>query len=195
MILHVSCVIFLVTASIFSGRGLSGVRYNVPSGSLSSIGCEECDYSMSIASKDLTSCTGPYIIFGLKSSVMDVFDIDIGAYKEVPGAGVKGAPSVFDSPFEYDGTFWYFTGGNQGMSKAGAATVTESDETSADDGSCSTSGPIGRVDEGKIASSKVTLNTDLNSVYRKVAFTCPAGILDQSCNLIEQCDDDIKYSR
>jgi hypothetical protein len=64
---------------------------------------------------------------------MDVFDIDIGAYKEVPGAGVKGAPSVFDSPFEYDGTFWYFTGGNQGMSKSGAATVTESDETSADD--------------------------------------------------------------
>jgi hypothetical protein len=34
------------------------------------------------------------------------------------------------------------------MSKSGAATVTESDETSADDGSCSTSGPIGRVGEG-----------------------------------------------
>jgi hypothetical protein len=79
------------------------------------------------------------------------------------------------------------------MSKSGAATVTESEETSGDDGSYSCSS--GRVDKGEIASSKVTLNTNLNSVYRKVAFTCPEGILDNSCNLIQQCDDDVKYSR
>jgi hypothetical protein len=78
------------------------------------------------------------------------------------------------------------------MSKSGAATVTESEETSGDDGSYSSSG---RVDKGEIASSKVTLNTNLNSVYRKVAFTCPEGILDNSCNLIQQCDDDVKHSR
>jgi hypothetical protein len=78
------------------------------------------------------------------------------------------------------------------MSKSGAATVTESEETSGDDGSYSSSG---RVDNGEIASSKVTLNTNLNSVYRKVAFTYPEGILDNSCNLIQQCDDDVKYSR
>jgi hypothetical protein len=86
-----------VTVSIFSAKGLSGVRYNVPSDSLSSIGCVECDYSISIASKELTSCNDPYIYFGFKSSVTDVLDIDIGAYREAAGDGVEGVPSVFDT--------------------------------------------------------------------------------------------------
>ena len=178
MMRYLSAIVLLVVLSILSGTASSGIRYNVSSRSLSSIGCVECKDLSSTDSKDLTSCSGAYVFFGLKSSMVDTYDV--GAYKEVAAVN---AESLFDSPFERDGTLWHFTGGNQGVS--GVATLALSDSTSGV-GRTSRSNrgrSVGHLGDGEVASSKVALDTDVNIDYREFTFTCPRGISDRNCNM------------
>ena len=172
----------LVLISALSEAAISGLRYNVPLINLSSIGCSECKDSSSTASKDLASCSGPYLFFGLKSSLADVFDI--AAYKEALGAN---ALNLFDSPFEYDGNIWHYTGCNQGMS--GVATLTQLDDTSGPSKAAirNRGGAVDYLDDGKLASSNIALSTDVNKVYIEFTFTCPKGMNNRTYNLVRMC--------
>jgi hypothetical protein len=73
---------FLVLLSAVLNRifsfAKSDVHFDIPFESLLSIGCSECEDSGLTASGNLTSCSGPFFSFGVKSIGSDVFDI--GAY-------------------------------------------------------------------------------------------------------------------
>jgi hypothetical protein len=176
--LHISLICALAQLSRVGTTALSDIHYNVPLMSLLSVGCSECQDSSSPASKDIAYCSGPYLIFGLKSSAVDAFDI--AAYKETVGVNTH---TLFDAPFEYDGTFWRYNGGNQAIS--GAAILTRSDETSGM-GQAAVShrgGRVGHLDDGKVASIKLVLSYDVKNDYRKFTFTCPRGIFNHTYNL------------
>jgi hypothetical protein len=175
IMLHVSLVGALAQLSILSATALSDLHYNVPLTSLSSVGCSECQDSSSTASKDLAPCSGPYLLFGLKSSAAYVFDIAV--CKETTGVNLH---TRFDSPFECDGTFWHYNGGNQGMSSV--TTLTRSCDTSGigEAAISNRGGRDGHLDDGKETSTKVVLSIDINNDYRKFTFTCPTGIFNHT---------------
>jgi hypothetical protein len=172
----------LVLISALRTTAISGLRYNVPLINLSSIGCSECKDSSSSAPKDLASCSGPYLFFGLKSSMADVFDI--ATYKEALGVNTL---TLFDSPFEYKGNIWHYTGGNQGMT--GVATLTQLDDTSGPSKAAirNRGGTVDYLDDGKLASSNIALSTDVSKVYIEFTFTCPKGMNNRTYNLVRMC--------
>lgn len=95
----------LVESSVYR----SGLQHDVPISSLAAAGCVPCyeaTYESATNSKDITSCTGPFLFVGMQEEVMPV--LKVGALSSVD---VFRTESSRSAPYLSNGVYWHFMKG------------------------------------------------------------------------------------
>ena len=95
----------LVDSSVYR----SGVQHDVPITSLAAAGCVHCyeaNYGSATNSKDITSCTGPFLFVGTQQDVMPV--LKIGALTSVEVLRTEASRSA---PYLSNGVYLHFMKG------------------------------------------------------------------------------------
>lgn len=149
-------VVFLAVLNVrSSSAGLSGVHFDVPLRSLTSIGCSECVNSGLTGSLRKPSCSGAYIFYGVQSCSVDVFDL--GAY--TPAVEID-EQSLFTAPFIFGGADLHLHSCHSNVSNT--TDLSELDSRSRDSNQ----------DGG---SSKEVVNNGVYKLFRNFVYTCPTG--------------------
>jgi hypothetical protein len=151
----------------------SDVRFDIPSESLFSIGCSECEDSGLTASENLKPCSGPYFFFGVKSCRSDVFDIGAYALEEE-----VNKETMFSAPFIFEGTDLPLCRRHADLSNIShlAQQDRNADVVVGTTDNHDRQGVLPHLEEGV---SEEDLDND-DSKFRNFIYTCPTGIFSPS---------------
>jgi hypothetical protein len=148
---------------------LSRISCDIPLENLLSIGCSKCEDSGLTASGNLSSCSGPYLFFGVKSSRSNRFDI--GAYSLAEEVSKE---TLFDTPFIFEGL---------PLHSCHSAFLNESPLIQRDRISdFVVAGTENPENQGILLHIEGASDGDLNqnNEYRNYVYTCPTGIFRPS---------------
>jgi hypothetical protein len=153
-----------------SYANLSCISCDIPLENLLSIGCSECEDSALTPSGNLTSCSGPYFFFGVKTSRSNRFVI--GAYSLAEEAKKE---TLFDTHFIFEGTDLPLHSCHSGF--LNESPLIQRDRIP----DFVMGGTENPEDQGTLLHIAGASEEDLNNNgYRNYVYTCPTGIFRPS---------------